>query len=857
MVEQILEKIYDYADIITNLRIITEKMRITYIDEASDILNEYRDRIFEFCRESIDGNYPEAYDMYLMLKHIFEEENDLIVVADILENAIIPMAEKIIQEMGTLNQQLDEEYVIESTATGYLTIKNIKKNIYLHSNNDPMWEARKQIRTYCRVKSKRFALLGCGLGYHAYQLYQFLKGSVKIRIYEENAAMVEYARQYGVLNWIPEDMLEVVTEDSLMKFLEDISDGNTGFFMHYQSLQCLQNEPDIKTMRRSYSEWLTHFALEEDNELNFWRNLESDAKMLKDFDSSSVKEEIVIVAGGPSLDDNLERLRSWQGEKTIIAVGTVFGKLIRAGIRPDMFVIIDPTDLVARQIDGLEEETVPLFLEAAASFWCSKRYKGPKFLIFSGGLRSEYEYAKENDQELLPIGGTVTSTAIVLAVRFHAKAIYLMGVDLSYPSGISHATDTPMRMQMDVSGLWRIPGVRGQIVYSDRQFATYLNWISTYIQLHQDIRWYNLSEVGAHIEGTIEVGSDELPEEPTALPAGKISIIIPCYNAEEYLKDCVDSLLKQTLPSEMMELIFVDDDSTDSTRKILKQYEDEYPDLIKVLKQKIKSGSGAARNAGLKRVTGDYIGFVDADDYVEPDMFEILFRTAMNTKADISECGRYNEEKDDKQTHALRGEVGIFHMENELYVNERIEEEGSYGLTQRLYQRRFLEKLKLYFPERITCEDVFFTQISNYYAKTIVASGNSLYHFRLDPKSGKAKKYETRLSDRLKIEVMKVEELKRRGAYEYNVTDIEMQFLRHYFAETLMLYDQDDRELPDGLLFDMQKKVKDLFPDWKQNVLLNEKKNEKIRKICELIDYPFEKGNLEELKKLMKEKKVL
>ena len=850
MAEQFIEKTYRYAMLVTNLRQAVELIRVSDTQSAYTLLSDQGKCMIEFCQACIEGNYPETENFCSMVKHIYEEETDPVVVGDILENAIIPMAEKIIQSMGNICQQLDEEYILESTATGYLTLKNIPKNIYLHSNNDPMWEARKQIRTYGRLSARRYAILGCGLGYHAYQLYLYLKGSVKICIYEENPAMVEYARKYGVLGWIPGDVLEIVTEDSLLKFLKEITDDETGFFMNIKSIHCIKKEADRNVLLTSYINWHSTHIRKEEIELNLWRNLESDAKRVKDFDSAEFKEEIAVVAAGPSLDENLERLKSWQGKKTIIAVGTVFRKLIRAGIRPDLVMICDPTDLVARQINGVEEEKVPLFLNACANFRCARRYKGPKYLFFSAFCKDAVEYAQKHDQELFASGGTVTANAIMFAVKFHAKAVYLVGVDLAFPGGLSHASDTLQRHQADVSRMRQIPGVGGQTVYADDLFVGYRENIENYIQKHQEIRWYNLSAIGAHIGGTIEIGNGELPQEPTALPPRKLSIIIPCHNAEENLERCVESLSGQTLPKEMLELIFVENASKDSTGKILKRYEQESPGLIKVIKMETNIGPGGARNAGLKAVKGDYIGFVDADDYLEPEMYETLYRMITNTGAEIAECGRFDENAEDQRVYHGPNDGGILDLSEEAYANEAWEEVGSCGLTQRLYRRDFVEKIRLRFPEGITSEDDYFVRISNYYTGKIVASQRALYH-KTD------KTASVRRADRLKIEVMKVEELRRRGAYEYNRDDIEMQFLRHFFAETMLLYGTGEEELPEGLLTDMQDAVKKMFPDWRQNVLLQERQNERIWKICGLIDYPFKRGDLEELREVLMDREIL
>lgn len=114
----------------------------------------------------------------------------------------------------------------------------------------------------------------------------------------------------------------------------------------------------------------------------------------------------------------------------------------------------------------------------------------------------------------------------------------------------------------------------------------------------------------------------------------KISIIIPIYNAEKHLKKCVDSVLGQT--EKNIEIILVDDGSDDYSWKVC-QYYANLDKRIKALHQK-NAGVSAARNAGIECAEGQYIGFVDSDDWVEPTMFERLFQEAESTKSDIVMC---------------------------------------------------------------------------------------------------------------------------------------------------------------------------------------------------------------------------
>jgi Glycosyltransferases involved in cell wall biogenesis len=115
----------------------------------------------------------------------------------------------------------------------------------------------------------------------------------------------------------------------------------------------------------------------------------------------------------------------------------------------------------------------------------------------------------------------------------------------------------------------------------------------------------------------------------------KISIIVPVYNASKYLHSCIESILNQTHKD--LEIILIDDGSTDESPRICRYYA-EKDNRILFISQK-NQGPGIARNAGLNIASGDYIGFVDSDDYISPDMYENMLNLGLKSKADIVHCG--------------------------------------------------------------------------------------------------------------------------------------------------------------------------------------------------------------------------
>lgn len=123
----------------------------------------------------------------------------------------------------------------------------------------------------------------------------------------------------------------------------------------------------------------------------------------------------------------------------------------------------------------------------------------------------------------------------------------------------------------------------------------------------------------------------------------KVSIIIPVYNAEKYLRQCLDSLVDQTLDD--YEIILVNDGSKDSSEAIIQEYRARYPERINAVTVE-NGGQGRARNIGMELAQGEYLGFVDSDDWVKPDMFLRLCRAAEREDADVAVCGIENRYDD-------------------------------------------------------------------------------------------------------------------------------------------------------------------------------------------------------------------
>ncbi len=184
---------------------------------------------------------------------------------------------------------------------------------------------------------------------------------------------------------------------------------------------------------------------------------------------------------------------------------------------------------------------------------------------------------------------------------------------------------------------------------------------------------------------------------------GKISIIVPIYNGEYYIDKCIQSILNQTYSN--IEILLINDGSSDNTRKICEEYEKK-DDRIKLI-NKENSGPGSAKNTGIEYATGDYIGFVDSDDYIDEDMFETLYKLCIKNDADVSMVA-FTKVVDGKEMKTINfsGETIIynkFEAMKELFLDGEIK---NYSWN-KLFKKELFEGVR--FPEKLKYEDVDIT----------------------------------------------------------------------------------------------------------------------------------------------------
>lgn len=214
----------------------------------------------------------------------------------------------------------------------------------------------------------------------------------------------------------------------------------------------------------------------------------------------------------------------------------------------------------------------------------------------------------------------------------------------------------------------------------------------------------------------------------------KISVIIPVYNVEKYLKRCLDSIINQTFKD--LEIICINDGSTDNSAQILDEYANK-DSRIKIITQP-NSGLSATRNKGINIAQGEFISFIDSDDWIAENFYEKLYKTAIKYDADMAVCGiiRLSEYR---KKYLLQFQKEII-LENSDKKFEICNIPDINYVWNKIYKLDKIRKYNLKFLEGYVYEDVLFTPQTVFYLKKLVTVPHTYYYYWRTPNSIVSKK---------------------------------------------------------------------------------------------------------------------
>lgn len=290
----------------------------------------------------------------------------------------------------------------------------------------------------------------------------------------------------------------------------------------------------------------------------------------------------------------------------------------------------------------------------------------------------------------------------------------------------------------------------------------------------------------------------------------KVSIIVPVYNVEKYIERCLDSLVNQTLKD--IEIIIVNDGSTDGSKEIIQKYLNKYKNIVYLEKE--NGGLSSARNYGIPYAKGEYIGFVDSDDYVEITMYEKMYNKAIEEKSDMVECDFIWEYPNKK-----REDIGkIYSDKKEAIVEARV------VAWNKIIKKDIIEKTKITFPEGLRYEDIeFFYKIVPYLNKISFVK-ETLVHY-VQRESSIANTQNERTGEIFKIWENVLNYYIENNIFNEYRSELEYSYTRILLCSSLKRITKvKDRKVRKALIKLTWQNLNKKFPQWKQNKYLNSTK---------------------------------
>lgn len=311
----------------------------------------------------------------------------------------------------------------------------------------------------------------------------------------------------------------------------------------------------------------------------------------------------------------------------------------------------------------------------------------------------------------------------------------------------------------------------------------------------------------------------------------QLSIIVPVYNmaADGKLNFCLDSLVNQTITD--YEIIAVDDCSTDNSLDILKEYESKYPDKFRAIHSPVNKRQGGAKNIGIREAKGEWIGFIDSDDWITPDFYERLFTRAAETGADIVGC-------DYSMVDHHTFEVGIVEHNNKPEQSGVLDHEKRKSLILdvgslviKIYKRQFILDNELFFPEHIFYEDNAVGKSYVILNKHFEYIDEPLYYYYQHGDSTVHTFSESRCEDRMAAARIMIEQAKKFGYYDEFLPELEYNFTVLHYINTLFTYMVGVRPTKLSYVKKMGDELRTYFPDFQKNAYYIERTHPEEKKL--------------------------
>lgn len=389
---------------------------------------------------------------------------------------------------------------LEESKSGTLTL--VYDNKYIHSKYDPIKESEQFIKNKEEIlKENNILIYGLGLGYHIKSIVNHINENQKLYIFDYNKELVKYCKEVNEEIFYLNNVSIITDEDS--EFYEKLSkcmDIVKDIIIHKPSLETIKDiNSDLYALINGYAD--SKISIEKNYELlneNYVANIKSNNNNIMELIENFKKKNkpYIIASAGPSLDRELELLKSNREKFNIICVGSALRALMKKEILPDAIVIMDGKEVVAKQLEGFENSNIPLCFLSTASRWAVRNYNGPKYIFFNNS---------GEDDIIIRTGKTVAVSAMYIAIKAKGKELIFLGQDLAFIGEKSH-TETFKEIygfEDDVkktSGNKTINGINGEKLETTQGYIYFKSQIERLIEDNKNVNFINCSK-GAFIKG--------------------------------------------------------------------------------------------------------------------------------------------------------------------------------------------------------------------------------------------------------------------------------------------------------------------------------------------------------------------
>lgn len=430
---------------------------------------------------------------------------------------------------------IPDRYALVENEIGTFSLKlgnGIDGDLLFDSTDNPYLQAEAMVDYYCTESTAKCVIFGLGMGYIAMAAAK-REDIVEVEVYEHDINVIKAAMHYSNLaDMLSDGKVTIVYTPRLAEFSKRLSqisgeqDKATTIIIHRPSMMNISNEE----MRLKLEDFFLHDSSVRSQQRklsgNYIMNMQDTDAFANELREKFSGKNVLLIAGGPSLDDNLDMLESCATEYIVteygcegvrsyplseavsgedyivVCVGTVLRNLISCGIKPDYVVMIDAQPNMVRQIEGVDTSGLSLVYLPTVYYKVPKLWTGRRYMAFQKGFaQSEFE-AERRSLELFESGGSVTTLALDMCLRFGCEKIVCMGMDFAYTDGKRHSSETSVVTEKN--GLRQVKSVAGGDVTTAVNLDNYRIWVERRLAARTDeerkTKLINVSR-GAYIEG--------------------------------------------------------------------------------------------------------------------------------------------------------------------------------------------------------------------------------------------------------------------------------------------------------------------------------------------------------------------